>query len=181
MHLQLNNLSDRELLLRFRKFREREAAGALLDRYSHLMVAVCLPGLDAQHPAETVFPELTEKLYHQLSGATGRINGILYGLVQQYFGKSRVTGNSPALRDLESRVDMAGSNPIEKVALAGQLEKALGRLIPEDMELLQAFYLDHKPLRELAQSRHMNTSQVRDRLKGIRQTVATYMKEAAYE
>ena len=43
MHLQLNNLNDKELLLRMRKSQDREAAGVLLDRYSHLLVAVCLP------------------------------------------------------------------------------------------------------------------------------------------
>lgn len=182
MHLQLNNLSDRELLLRFRKFREREAAGALLDRYSHLLVAVCLPGLDAQHPAETVLPELTHRMYGQLSGANGKVNELLYGTVQQYFGKTRKgSGYPPAMRELESRVELSGNNPIEKMALAGKLEQALGRLIPEDMDLLGEFYLEHKPLKDLARSRHLEVRQVRDRLKGIRESVATYMKEAAYE
>ncbi|WP_341839071.1 hypothetical protein [Chitinophaga caseinilytica] len=180
MHLQLNNLSDRELLLRFRKFREREAAGVLLDRYSHLLVAVCLPGLDERHPAETVFPELTGKLFDQLQHATGRVNEIMHGLVQQYFGKTRKAPPA-AMRELESRVEHAGNNPIEKMALAAQLENALGRLIPEDMDLLNEFYLEHKPLQELARSRHIDSGQVRDRLKSIRQQVATYMKEAAYE
>lgn len=182
MHLQLNNLSDKELLLRFRKFREREAAGVLLDRYSHLLVAVCLPGLDAQHPPETVFPELTARMFSHLSGATGRVNEIMYGMVQQYFGKTRKSNGQPAvMRELEHRVETAGNNPIEKMAMAVHLEKALGRLIPEDMELLNDFYLEHKTLQELARSRHLDAGQVRDRLKGIRQTVAMYMKEAAYE
>lgn len=182
MHLQLNNLSDKELLLRFRKFREREAAGVLLDRYSHLLVAVCLPGLDAQHQADTVFPDLTVRLYNQLQSPAGKINDAIHGMVQQYFGKVRKGGGpQPAVRELEYRIEQAGSNPIEKTALAGQLENALGRLIPEDMELLNEFYLEHITLREIARRRHTAPAQIRERIRCIRQSVATFMKEAAYE
>lgn len=182
MHLQLNNLSDKELLLRFRKFREREAAGVLLERYSHLLVAVCLPGLDAQHPADTVFPDLTVRLYNQMQGATGKMNDTIHETVQQYFGKIRKgSGPQPAVRELEYRIEQAGSNPIEKTALAVRLENALGRLIPEDSELLNEFYLEHITLREIARRRNTAPAQIRERLRGIRQMVAGFMKEAAYE
>ena len=73
MHLLLNNLNDKELLLRIRKLKDREAAGVLLGRYSHLLVAVSLPRLSSEKTAEEAFPTLTRQLFTRLQSAYGKL------------------------------------------------------------------------------------------------------------
>ncbi|RPD43258.1 RNA polymerase sigma factor [Chitinophaga barathri] len=187
MHLQLNNLNDKELLLRMRKLQDREAAGVLLDRYSHLLVAVCMPKLSKEKPAETVFPAITRQLFTQLSSSFGKINETVYAIVQSYF----VKGNKPtaqyipppsqAIQRLELQVEQAGNNPIAKATLTARIEQALSQLSKEEAELLTGFYLEHQTLQDLAQRRHITADKVRNSLKGIRKKIATQLKDVAYE
>lgn len=186
MHLQLNNLNDKELLLRMRKSQDREAAGVLLDRYSHLLVAVCLPKLSAEKPAETVFPALTRQLFTQLSASFGKINETVYAIVQNYFSKGNKTNvpwqpRQQSIQKLESQVKKAGNNPIARATLSTRIEQALQQLNSEESALVTGFYLDHLTLQELAARQHTTTDKVRNSLKGIRKKIATQLKDVAYE
>ena len=82
MQQQLTNLSDKELISRARKQNDREAEGVLMDRYSHLLVAVTIPHLnkDKSLDPSTVFPSLLQRLSASLKTqntgeptATGRV------------------------------------------------------------------------------------------------------------
>ncbi|MBO9153853.1 sigma-70 family RNA polymerase sigma factor [Chitinophaga sp. GCM10012297] len=186
MHLQLNNLNDKELLLRMRKLQDREAAGVLLDRYSHLLVAVCLPKLSKEKPAETVFPVLTRQLFAQLSSSFGKINETVYAIVQSYFSKGNKTNvpyHSPVqtIQRLESQVEQAGNNPIARTALTERIEQALQTLSGEEARLITGFYLEHLTLQELAMHQHTTADKIRNSLKGIRKKIATQLKDVAYE
>lgn len=189
MHLQLNNLNDKELLLRMRKLQDREAAGVLLDRYSHLLVAVCLPKLSQEKNAETVFPALTRQLFTQLSSSFGKINEAVYAIVQSYFSKGNKTNAAyppplqtvQAIQKLESQVELAGNNPIAKAALTERIEQALQTLSGEETQLVTGFYLEHLSLQELAVRQRTTADKIRNSLKGIRKKIATQLKDVAYE
>ncbi len=188
MHLLLNNLTDKELLLRIRKHQDQEAAGALLDRYSHLLVALSLPHLSAESRAETAFPDLTRQLYARLlHSTTNKVNEVLYALVTSYFSMRDKTQPplplpyEQAIQRLETRVENAGNNPIEKEALAAQLEKAFGTLQADEQMMVTRFYLEHQSLSDLAESQHTTTDEVRNKLKGAKKKLATYLMDQAYE
>lgn len=184
MHLLLNNLTDKELLLRIKKFHDREAAGVLLDRYSHLLVAVSLPKLSNEKTAETAFPELTRQLYNRVQTAFGKINESVYALVQSYFGKG---GSVPVfypnqtLYRLETRIEHAGNNPIAKEALLTHLEKALTQLNAEDLQLITLFYLEQQSFSDIAKKQNISRDKVRHTLKGVKKKLATHLMDQAYE
>ncbi len=187
MHLQLNNLNDKELLLRMRKLQDREAAGVLLDRYSHLLVAVCLPKLSQEKPAETVFPALIRQMSSQLSSSFGKLNETVYAIVQSYFVKGYKTTAqyiSPLtqpIQRLETQVEHAGNNPIARATITARIEQALSQLNKEEAALVTGFYLEHQTLQELARHQHTTADKVRNSLKGIRKKIATQLKDVAYE
>ncbi|MGN7723342.1 hypothetical protein [Chitinophaga sp. 22620] len=187
MHLQLNNLNDKELLLRMRKLQDREAAGVLLDRYSHLLVAVCLPKLSQEKPAETVFPALIRQLSTQLSSSFGKLNETVYAIVQSYFVRGNKTTahyiapHTQPIQRLETQVEHAGNNPIARTTLTARIEQALSGLNKEEEALITGFYLEHQTLQELAQQHRTTADKVRNSLKGIRKKIATQLKDVAYE
>lgn len=184
MHLLLNNLTDKELLLRIRKFQDREAAGVLLDRYSHLLVAVCLPRLNSEKTAETALPDLSKQLYNRVQTAFGKINESIYALVQSYFGKGNsvpVFYPNQALYRLETRIEHAGNNPIAKEALLKHLENALSQLKAEDLQLISQFYLEQQSFSDIAKKQNISKDKVRHTLKGVKKKLATHLMDQAYE
>ncbi|TWV89427.1 hypothetical protein [Chitinophaga pinensis] len=61
---QLTNLPDNELMARARKLKDEEAAGILLERYSHLLAAVSLPSLNSYgNTPDDFFPSLLRRLF----------------------------------------------------------------------------------------------------------------------
>ncbi|WP_343308099.1 hypothetical protein AAHN97_13200 [Chitinophaga niabensis] len=184
MHLLLNNLTDKELLLRIKKFQDREAAGVLLDRYSHLLVAVSLPRFTSEKTAEVALPELTRQLYTRIQSAFGKLNESVYALVQSYFGKGSsvpVFYPNQALYRLETRIEHAGNNPIAKEALMTHLEKALTKLNAEDLQLITQFYLEQQSFSDIAKKQNISKDKVRHTLKGVKKKLATHLMDQAYE
>lgn len=184
MHLLLNNLNDKELLLRIRKFQDREAVGVLMDRYSHLLVAVSLPKLTKEKTAETAFPELTKQLYGRIQTAFGKINESVYALVQSYFGKGNtvpVFYPNQAMYRLETRIEHAGNNPIAKEALLKHLEKAIAALRADELQLITQFYLEQRSFSDISKQQHISYDKVRHTLKGVKKKLATHLMDQAYE
>lgn len=183
MHLLLNNLNDKELLLRIRKLQDREAAGALLDRYSHLLVAMSIPKLTTEKTAEEAFPALIRQLFTRLQSTYGKINETIYEMVQYYFHKGSRTqppfshASSDAVQRIESRVELAGNNPIEKNTIASRLEDGLAALQADERQLVTRFYLEHQSLQELARAQHTTTDKVRNNLKNIRKKLAVHLMD----
>ncbi|WP_343703608.1 sigma factor-like helix-turn-helix DNA-binding protein [Chitinophaga sp.] len=183
MHLLLNNLNDKELLLRIRKLQDREAAGVLLDRYSHLLVATSLPRLGPENAAEEAFPALVRQLFTRLQSSYGKVSDTIYEMVQYYFHKGNKNPlpyppSSPtAIQRLENRVDLAGNNPIEKDTIASRLEEGLNTLQPEERQLVTRFYLEHQSLQELARAQHTTTDKIRNHLRQIRKKLATHLMD----
>ncbi|GEP98132.1 RNA polymerase sigma factor [Chitinophaga cymbidii] len=179
MHLLLNNLSDKELLYRIRKLEDREAAGVLLDRYSHLLVAACLPRLNQEQRAEVVFPAITQQLYARFQFLYGKVNQAVHTLVLNYFATGSALHTTPyeprhaqAVQHLEARVEHAGTNPIERETLARQLEAALEKLDATERKLITQFYIEHHSLRELARIHNSTAEKIRNQLSKAKKKLA---------
>ena len=180
MQLLLNNLSDKELLYRIRKLEDREAAGVLLDRYSHLLVAACLPRLTQEQRAEVVFPALTQQLFSRSQFLYGKVNQAVYTLIQNYFNTGSKLHTTPyeprhaqAVHHLESRVEHAGTNPIERETLARQLELALEKLDGMEKQLIAQFYIEHRSFSELSQMHNTTAEKIRNQLSKAKKKLAT--------
>jgi hypothetical protein len=175
------NLPDNELMARARKLKDDEAAGILLERYSHLLAAVSLPFLDSYgNTPEEFFPSLLQRLFNSLQTQT--IPKI--GEWMQFFIKSH--GNrterksyffpSSASRDitrLEYKVEKTNSNLLQKQQLAAAMEAALDQLDAADSELLTEFYLEQKTFAEIAAEKEYTIEKTRKLIKRSKQELAS--------
>jgi len=181
---QLTNLPDNELMARARKLKDEEAAGVLLERYSHLLATVSLPSLNNSfgNTPDEFYPSLLQRLLKSLQTQT--IPKI--GEWMQFFIKSqgsRAERNafffpSSASRDitrLEYKVEKANSNLLEKHQLASTMEAVLDQLDAEDRELLIEFYFEQKTFAEIAAEKEYTIEKTRLLLKRSKQELASLM------
>jgi DNA-directed RNA polymerase specialized sigma24 family protein len=189
MHQQLTNLSDKELISRARKQKDREAEGVLLDRYSHLLVAVTLPYLHTTPAPDTniVFPALLQRLSASLKTQTiYKANEWILHTQKGYTGKAEK--NSPFYpsrdgRDLlhiENKVEKASTNIIDRQDLAVRLEQALQRMSADDRDLITQFYLENKTFADLSASKGITRDKLRSQLKAAKGKLAKLFMNQGY-
>jgi len=178
---QLTNLPDNELMARARKLKDEEAAGILLERYSHLLAAVSLPFLNNYgNSPDEFFPSLLQRLFKSLHTQT--IPKI--GEWMQFFVKSQ--GNSTAktrfyfpssassdITRLEYKVEKANSNLLQKQQLMATLDVVVHQLDSGDTELLTDFYIEQKTFAEIAAERGYTIEETRILLKKSKQELAS--------
>lgn len=179
---QLNNLPDNELMARARKLKDKEAAGVLLERYSHLLAAVSLPSLNNSYgnTPDEFYPSLLQRLLNSLQTQT--IPKI--GEWMQFFIKSQSSRTernafffpSSSSRDisrLEYKVEKANINLLQKHQLADTIASMFDQLDNEERELLEDFYFYHKTFAEIAGERGYTIDQTRKMLKRSKQELAS--------
>lgn len=184
MHLRLENLPDKELLTRIRKFEDKEAVAVLLSRYSHLIAAVSIPKLNNDKTAQNVYPQLLNDLVENIqTQPIYKVNDWLQRFLTAYFSKSVVIPkNIPqAVYKVESKVEKAKSNPIEKGALVDDLHVAMKVLSPEEMHVAKQFYLEDKSFDQIAGHKNISAEKVRAMLMNIKRKLATNLIDQAYE
>ncbi|MFB6457348.1 RNA polymerase sigma factor [Chitinophaga sp. Hz27] len=189
MHQQLTSLSDKELISRTRKQKDREAEGVLMDRYSHLLVAISLPQLNSRTNLDpnVVFPNLLQRLSASLkTQSIYKANEWILHTLRGYFSKQEKTTPFYPSRDgrdimhIENKVEKASTNTIDREELVIRLEQALHRLPAEDRALLQEFYLENKSFTELAAAKGWNRDKVRNQLKVAKNKLAKLFINQAY-
>jgi hypothetical protein len=178
---QLANLPDNELMARARKLKDEEAAGILLERYSHLLATVSLPSLNSyDNTPDEFFPTLLQRLFYSLQTQT--IPKI--GEWMQFFIKSqgsRTARNtfyfpssaSSDITRLEYKAEKADSNLLQKQQLTATMNAVFDQLDIADRELLEEFYLEQKTFAEIAAENGYTIEETRMRLKRCKQELAS--------
>jgi hypothetical protein len=180
----LTNLPDNELMARARRFKDEEAAGILLERYSHLLAVVSLPSLNSSYgnTPDEFYPSLLQRLINSLQTQT--IPKI--GEWMQFFIKSQSrradrnafyfpSSASREITQLEYKVEKANTNLLQKQQLATALEEVLYSLESDDRELLQDFYLEQMTFAEIAAERGYTIEKTRLLIKQAKQELASAM------
>ncbi|MDQ0107298.1 RNA polymerase sigma factor (sigma-70 family) [Chitinophaga terrae (ex Kim and Jung 2007)] len=189
MQQQLTNLSDKELISRARKQNDREAEGVLMERYSHLLVAVTLPYLhkDSSLDPNIVFPTLTQRLSASLKTQTiYKASEWILHIQKGYLGKPEK--NTPfypsrEVRDLlhiENLVDKASNNVIDRNELVVRLAQSMDRLQPEEKTLITHFYIDNKSFAELSAITGQTRDKIRAQLKSAKGKLAKLFMNQGY-
>lgn len=181
---QLTNLSDKELISRARKLKDQEAEGVLLERYSHLLVAVSMPWLDngpGTSPDE-MYPSVLQRLSGSLKTQTiPKANEwIHYNIKAQ---NSQPNNNVPffpsvesrEVQQVENRIEKATNNLLEQQQLISQMLKLFSKMEPEEKYFLQQFYIDQKTFAELAGAKKYPIDKVRSKLRQAKQKLASLM------
>jgi predicted RNase H-like HicB family nuclease len=178
---KLTNLPDNELMARARKLKDEEAAGILLERYSHLLAAVSLPSLNSYgNTPDDFFPSLLRRLFYSLQTQT--IPKL--GEWMQFFIKSqgnRTTKNtfffpssaSSDITRLEYKVEKANTNLLQKQQLTSTMNAAFDQLDEADRDLLNEFYIEQKTFAEIAAEQGYTIEEVRTMVKNAKQELAS--------
>lgn len=182
---QLANLPDNELMARARKLKDEEAAGILLERYSHLLAAVSLPSLNNyDNTPDEFFPSLLKRLFKSLQTQT--IPKI--GEWMQFFIKSQgsrearntyyfPTSASSDITRLENKVEKANSNLMQRKELTETMKLAFDDLDDAHKEVLKEFYFDQKTFAEIAAEREYTMDKIRKMIKRSKQELASLILE----
>jgi RNA polymerase sigma factor (sigma-70 family) len=174
---QLTNLSDKELISRARKINDQEAEGVLLERYGHLIVAVCLPYLDKgpDSTPEDLFPTILQKLSNSLKTQTiHKTNEWIHYTIRNRDKNAAFfpTLESREQQQVESKVEKAASNAKEQQLLAEALEKTMQQLSEPERTILQQFYIEQKTFAQLAAEKKLTIEKTRQLLKTAKQKLA---------
>jgi len=189
MQQQLTNLSDKELISRARKQNDREAEGVLMDRYSHLLVAVTIPHLknNANLDPNIVFPSLLQRLSASLKTQTiYKVNEWILHIQKGYLGTPEKNTPFYPSRDgrdllhIENTVDKAATNIIDRQDLIVRLEQALQRLNAEDNHIITQFYLENKSFADLSAATGLTRERLRSQLKAAKGKLAKLFMNQGY-
>ncbi|SFW69083.1 sigma-70 RNA polymerase sigma factor region 4 domain-containing protein [Chitinophaga sancti] len=182
---QLANLPDNELMARARKLKDEEAAGILLERYSHLLAVVSLPSLNNyDNTPDEFFPSLLKRLFKSLQTQT--IPKI--GEWMQFFIKSQgnrearntyyfPTSASSDITRLENKVEKANNNLMQRKELTVTMKTAFDDLETSHKEILKEFYFDQKTFAEIAADREYTMDKIRKMIKRSKQELASLILE----
>ncbi|OMP77375.1 sigma-70 family RNA polymerase sigma factor [[Flexibacter] sp. ATCC 35208] len=182
---QLANIADHELMARARKLKDEEAAGILLERYSHLLAAVSLPSLNNyDNTPDEFFPSLLKRLFKSLHTQT--IPKI--GEWMQFFIKSQgnrearntyyfPTSVSSDITRLENKVEKANTHLMQRKELALCMKTAFDELESPHREMLKEFYFDQKTFAEIAAEREYTMDKIRKLVRKAKQELALIILE----
>jgi DNA-directed RNA polymerase specialized sigma24 family protein len=187
---QLTNLSDRELISRARKLKDQDAEGVLMERYSHLMVAVCLPYLNngAGTLPEDVYPAVLQRLSSSLKTQTiPKVNEWIHYTIRAF--QAQQDKNVPYFPSTESREQQQVEAHVEKVAanlkeqelLITRMRQTFSKLSADEKFYLHQFYIEQKSFAALAEAKKLSVDETRQRLKQAKQKMASLLMNETYE
>ena len=161
-------LSDRDLIYRYQKTRNKRFVGELYKRYSHLVYGVSLKYLknvpDAQDNVMVVFEKLMSDLEStDVKNFKARIHTVTKNqCLMKLRKKSRLAGKEQNLETVEYALT---SEPKEDVKLKEeqfeQLEAAIEELKPEQRKCVELFFLEQTCYQEIAEKTGFSLKKVK--------------------
>lgn len=154
MLYHLRNLSDKELLQRAEKHADETLVGILLERYHHLIAAVCLYYCGNEEDAEVLAQQVLRRLNIDIQNhKIPSLNNWIFKVCREEASKK--DRKEAALPPQTDTSEDAGSE-----------------LNDDEIKLLEAFFLRKKPLNELARKRKTSLPDMITQLRLCRQKLA---------
>lgn len=161
-------ISDEELLHKFYKDGDNYWLGMLLQRYSLLMLGVCMKYLQDEDNAKDAVQEilvrvLTDLKKHKVSYFKSWIYRVTVNhcLVKIRNHKHDVTIAQTDLEDTIPENSSEAQQKIEKEALLNKLDESMTQLGEEQRRCIELFYLENKSYREIEALTGFNALQVK--------------------
>lgn len=186
-------LTDRELLERFQQGRQKHWLGILLQRYTLLLLGVCLKYLKNEEEARDAVQQVFTKVIIEVEKyPVEHFKSWLYTIARNYcFMQLRnksislpeeTIDQAPHLGNRENEEETFRSLQ-EKELLLDLLNEALAQLQPNQQQCVSLFYLDKKSYRQISDITGFNLLQVKSFIqngkRNIRLMVEKKLKENA--
>jgi RNA polymerase sigma factor (sigma-70 family) len=175
-------ISDAELVARYKQSNDQETLGELFQRYMDLVYGVCLKYLkqpeNAQDSVIAIFEELTTKLHkHEVDN----FKGWLYTLAKNHClmrlrsEKKQATVNFDVeLMQSEENVHLNGE--LEKEENFRKMEYCLGELPAEQKQVIEMFYLQGKCYNQITELTGLEWNKVRSSIQNGRRNLKICME-----
>ncbi len=175
-------MTDQELIIRYKTTGELTPLGELFSRYQSLMYGVCLKYFRDRDDAKDAVMQLFEKLSTTLkTHDVENFKSWLYVttrnhcLMQIRAAKGKLTEElSSSL--MENSLLLHQENDIELEENLAQLEKCIEKLIEEQKQCVQLFYLQEKCYKDITQHTGFDLNQVKSYIQNGKRNLKNCMK-----
>ncbi|MFY0672548.1 MAG: sigma-70 family RNA polymerase sigma factor [Bacteroidia bacterium] len=184
-------LSDEQLILKYKESNDSKYVGELYQRYTHICFAVCMKYLkneeDAKDAVMQVFEKLlTDLLKHEIQFFQGWLHTLVKNFClmqlrsrkhQSQFDENTSTANSNI--SVESFEDDHLTDKILLEVKIEQLETAITQLKNEQKECIELFYLKNKTYTEIQQITGFDYKQVKSFIQNGKRNLKNYLEKNA--
>ena len=169
--------NDKQMLIHHKQNKKIEDLALMINQYGPALMAFVSRIVTVQEDAEDVVQETFVTAYEHLndySPERASLKTWLYRLA--YHEALRHLRQRKRLLDIPIEVSDNIPDELLETTTVEQLDEAIQELTPEDQMLLQLYYFDHRPLKEIAyitgspsDSLHREVSRLSSQLHRIRQ------------
>lgn len=179
-----SNLSDEELVERFRQKADRKALSQLFDRYASLIFGLCLKYLGSEAEAKDAVLQLFEKLVKDLHRhEVNHFRSWIYQVARNQCLMILREQKSKRKKQERLEAEMQGtpefneglSEAQQREASLTQLEQAIQQLKPEHRECIDLFYLQKKCYADVAEITGYSLKQVKSYLQNGKRNLRILM------
>ena len=179
---KIANLSDNELIARYRKTKNEKFFGHIFKRYAHLVYGVCLKYLKNTADAEDAMMQIFEKSLTDFKN--NEINypkSWLYSVTKNFclmqLRKKTIAIESNYLIDEVEQQQDTQQIKIENEAMLNQLEKGLEELKEDQKKSLKLFYLEGKSYQQIAELTGWELKKVKSEIQNGKRKLKLKVKE----
>lgn len=186
MKENLHNISDEELVHRYRNSHETVYVGELYQRYTHLVFGVCLKYLKNQAEAEDATMQIFEKLItdlkkHHVDRFKPWLHTVVKNHCMMYFRKEGSSEKSMQLYKLEQEKNVE-SEPIDHLQEAADkefvmqhLKEGIDELKDEQRTCIELFYLKDCSYAEVAAITGYSLKEVKSYIQNGKRNLKNYI------
>lgn len=182
----LSNLTDEELVHRYRNSHEAAYIGELYQRYTHLVYGVCMKYLTNEAKAEDITMHIFEKLIadlkkHHVTSFKSWLHVVVKNECMMEFRKTSAAGkNELKLKfELNENVENAEDDHLkeaeEKEFVLRYLKDGIEELKPEQRECIELFYLKECSYAEVSRISGYSMNEVKSYIQNGKRNLKNYI------
>jgi RNA polymerase sigma factor (sigma-70 family) len=162
-----SNISDKDLLEKFYEFRDNRLLGILLQRYTLLLLGVCMKYLKNEEEAKDAVQQIFLKVISELEKyKVDYFKSWLYMVARNHCLMQLRDKTGKMTKEINESLQISENEipvttHIEKDQLLLLLEESLKELSPEQKACVSLFYLEKKSYTDIADITRFNIMQVK--------------------
>lgn len=179
----IKSLPDPDLILKYKEAGDSAIIGVLFERYTHLVLGVCMKYVKDEAKAEDLVMEIFEKLLTDLkSHSIGNFKGWLYVLTKNHCLMYLRKEQSQMQKDAELKKDMAlfmesGSNlHLSREETLSALEGCIEKLTEKQRISIELFFLQEKCYEEVSQIAGLTMNEVKSHVQNGKRNLKICME-----
>ncbi len=162
---EFKHTSDQDLLAQYYKLGDNRLLGVLLQRYTLLLLGVCMKYLKNEEAAKDAVQQIFLKVIHELQRYHVQyFKSWLYAIARNYclmqLRKNKVLKEAEINENIVEQ-EFSLHNEIEKEQLISMVEASLNKLSDEQKKCIVLFYLDKKSYQQISAETGFNLMQVK--------------------